>query len=284
MISGKGLFLKKIGCSVLQGKIGRVFVLEMVLFLIIFCLPAGQTGFWAARCGGQATPDKVQVGEILRFHVRAHSNAPQDQEIKNYVARKILARFQPVWSCCRDSCELGRLLVQTKPEIAGAARLALQEKGFDYDVAVSLTRDLFPARFYEGQLYPPGEYTALYLVIGEGCGENWWCVLFPPLCFNLLPPLAADEAETGLRENEQAEKNAPDGRRVAVSPKKVDKERKAPAGPAGQQDSEQREWRFWLWEKICKLMKAPDSNAVSKRKFIGCAAGSSITLSNSSQD
>jgi stage II sporulation protein R len=203
MISGKGLFLKKIGCSVLQGQKGRIFVIEMVLFIIIFCLPAGQTGFWAAPGGGQAVPDKVQAGEILRFHVRAHSNAPQDQEIKNYVARKILARFQPVWGCCHDSSELGRLLMQTKPEIAGAARAALQEKGFDHDVAVSLTHDLFPARFYEGQLYPPGEYTALYLVIGEGCGENWWCVLFPPLCFNLLPPLAAADAETGLQENGQ---------------------------------------------------------------------------------
>lgn len=255
MLFGNRLSLKKMCRFVLQGKKGRMLVLEMVLFFVIFCLPAGQTGFWAALGSGQAAPDAVQTGEILRFHVRAHSNSPKDQEIKNYVARKILTRFQPVWSRCRDSGELGRLLLQTSPDLAGAAREALQERGFDYDVAVSLTREIFPARIYEGQLYPPGEYTALYLVIGEGRGENWWCVLFPPLCFNLLPPLAADDAEAGLPESGQMEKNAVGGHKVAANVIKEDKDEKTENSTSNQQNGVQCEWRFWLWEKICKLIK-----------------------------
>ncbi|NLJ56829.1 MAG: stage II sporulation protein R [Firmicutes bacterium] len=275
MFLGYKLSLRNICRSVLQAVNSRVFVLEVVLVLAIFCLPAGQTGFWATLCG-QAAPDAVQAGEILRFHVRAHSNDPKDQEIKNYVAHKILTRFQPVWKSCRNSSELGRLLVQTKPEIAAAARVALQEKGFDYDVAVSLTSDLFPARFYEGQLYPPGEYTALYLIIGEGCGENWWCVLFPPLCFNLLPPLTAEDTLPDRPENRQPEENAAEGLGSTADLRGENKKEKPAGGAPERQGREQRQCRFWLWEKICGLIKRPASKRVVKTEDEQVARGSAF--------
>ncbi|MGI6307595.1 MAG: stage II sporulation protein R [Dethiobacteria bacterium] len=224
-----------------------MFILGFALFLAALCLLPGQSGFLTPLSGGQAKPEAVQVhDDLLRFHVKAHSNSPEDQEVKNYVARRVLTRFQPEWSRCRSSAELGLLLAENSPVLESVAREILQECGFAYDVDVSLVRDVFPARFYEGKLYPPGEYAALYMVIGEGRGENWWCVLFPPLCFNLLPPLAADDAGENLPEDEQMGGNAADKAGVAEG---RENEKGCESGSAaGEQEGSQRKWRFWLWE------------------------------------
>lgn len=146
--------------------------------------------------GSLETLPAAQVPDLLRFHVRAHSNSPRDQKIKNDVAQKVLARYRARWTRCQSSDELGMIIMQDSAALASYAREILQSYGCFYDVKVSLVRDIFPARCYEGKLYPPGEYTALFLIIGEGRGENWWCVLFPPLCFSIAPPtLATAEGE-----------------------------------------------------------------------------------------
>jgi stage II sporulation protein R len=149
----------------------------------------------------------VETGDIIRFHVKANSNSPVDQGIKNYLAEKIIRLYEPVWSQCGSSEELRLLLSENEEAMENTARIILAEQGFTDDVHVSLQKGLFPARFYAGAFYPPGEYEALYMVIGEGAGENWWCVLFPPLCFAVVPSPSTSPGNTAREQVGQKEEN-----------------------------------------------------------------------------
>jgi len=133
--------------------------------------------------------------EILRFHVRAHNNSPQEQQLKNYLAQEILFLYAPRWSSCRSKEELFERLSEDQNDLTFWAKKILADKGSPHDVKISLETSFFPARFYEGRLYPPGEYAGLCITIGEGGGENWWCVLFPPLCFNIIPSPKESESK-----------------------------------------------------------------------------------------
>ncbi len=129
----------------------------------------------------------VQPAEVIRFHVKAHSNSPEEQRIKNYLAQKTVALYGSRWGSCCNREELRSILSGDQKGLEVMACKTLAENGFEHDVRVSLEKGFFPARLYEGTLYPPGEYEALYMIIGDGAGENWWCVLFPPLCFSVVP-------------------------------------------------------------------------------------------------
>lgn len=201
--------------------------------------------------------------DLLRFHVRAHSNSPGDQKIKNLAAQKILARYRSEWGRCRSAAELSFLLAENSAGLENETRKILRECGCPHDVQVSLVRDIFPARCYEGKLYPPGEYAALYLVIGEGRGENWWCVLFPPLCFSALPSFEAeaDDGEAGpiieLPPAGSAQKRSTGTARASgISPvlaadeKNGQGERRKSSGDSVEQEKPTCRWRFWLWEMI----------------------------------
>ncbi|HHT46118.1 MAG TPA: stage II sporulation protein R [Firmicutes bacterium] len=141
--------------------------------------------------------EEIQPENIIRFHVKANSNSPEDQALKNYLAQTIINIYKPLWGGCSSIEELRSLLVKDRKTIEKTANAILIENGCAHTVKVSLDKGVFPARLYEGKLYPPGEYEALNMIIGKGAGENWWCVLFPPLCFNLLPSPSQKAGEDG---------------------------------------------------------------------------------------
>ena len=171
--------------------------------------------------------------EILRFHVRADSNNFSDQQVKNEVAARILERYSSAWRECGSRAELNRLLAQEQEAITETARRVLQEQGFEQHVAVRLERSTFPARLYEDNYYPPGEYEALVVVLGAGQGENWWCVIFPPLCFNVFPaPACASDINDGCVSEQKDQVLPAEGR---------DSEQ-TDIGEA----KEENKWRFWV--------------------------------------
>jgi stage II sporulation protein R len=152
--------------------------LLLAVLLPVFCF----TGVVPA-VPGQVLAD----GGVIRFHVRASSNDPHDQEIKNYLAGSMLQVFGPTWSGCQNSRQLQGLIERDKEWIRKTAVGILEGKGVFDPVTVEFARHPFPARFYGEHFFPPGEYASLIIEIGPGEGENWWCVLFPPLCFTVFP-------------------------------------------------------------------------------------------------
>lgn len=139
--------------------------------------------------------------EAVRLHVVAHSDDPREQELKNALAGELRAVLSHSLGNISNKKEMLHYLERNIDNIGVFSKRFLDKRGVDHLVSVSLSPCVFPAREYAGVLLPPGEYQALYVSIGDGGGENWWCLLFPPMCFNVFP--AAETPEDEETEKEQ---------------------------------------------------------------------------------
>ena len=137
------------------------------------------SGLWAE--GRQASI----AGSLVRLHVLAVSDAPEEQAIKLQVRDAVLACIAPRLKDVQGAKEAGTVLAKNLPLIREAAEQAAQGR----PVHVTLGEERYPARSYAGFTLPAGRYRSLRVVLGEGKGHNWWCVVFPPVC------LAAVEKE-----------------------------------------------------------------------------------------
>lgn len=121
--------------------------------------------------------------QYIRFHVVANSDSPEDQALKLRVRDRLLERFGGEFANI-DSIETGREKIKGSiDEIERIALLEIKRSGKSYPVQVQFGRFSFPTKAYGHLVLPAGEYEALKVVIGKGEGSNWWCVMFPPLCF-----------------------------------------------------------------------------------------------------
>lgn len=119
------------------------------------------------------------AGEILRFHVLANSDSEEDQEEKLKVRDAVVRKLQPLLEKSSSREETEKILLQQMDMIEETAGTVVNPK----KVKVSLTKDWFPEKTYGDCTFPSGEYRALRIEIGEARGHNWWCVLYPGLCF-----------------------------------------------------------------------------------------------------
>jgi len=120
---------------------------------------------------------------VIRFHVLANSDAAGDQALKNNVRDGILNRFGQELDTTLGIEETRAFLWAHLDEIEEYAAGLVQENGYDLPVRAVVDRAFFPTRDYGSMSFPAGEYEALRIIIGEGEGGNWWCVMFPPLCY-----------------------------------------------------------------------------------------------------
>lgn len=141
--------------------------------------------------GGLLADSQLLHDELLRLHVVGASDSEEDQDVKLLVRDAVLASLEEGLADLTDP-EQAIAYVQTMlPKVQTAANEALAAAGFSDVVSVSLTEEAFPTREYETFSLPAGIYRALRVVIGEGEGKNWWCVVFPQLCLEA----AGEEAQ-----------------------------------------------------------------------------------------
>ncbi len=141
--------------------------------------------------------------KVIRLHVIANSDAPADQALKLQVRDRVLEEAELLISTDGGLDTARASVEEHMDELSAAAAEAVRAAGYDYPVAVSLDDTWFPTKQYDGFAFPAGRYTALRIVIGEGQGQNWWCVLFPPLCLNTVTETVAEAAsEGGLSEED----------------------------------------------------------------------------------
>jgi len=150
----------------------------------------------AAHVVGQA-PESLIPPEAIRIRILAHSDRAEDQEIKGRVRDRVMALIGSWQPSPKTSAEMRKLLAANLEEIERAAEAELAQQGASYGARAMFGRVPFPAKTFAGREYPAGEYEALLIILGDGEGENWWCVLFPPLC--LAGAIAKDD-ETGSKE------------------------------------------------------------------------------------
>ncbi|MCM3567186.1 stage II sporulation protein R [Neobacillus mesonae] len=166
----------------------------------------------------------VIPGEAIRLRILANSDFEEDQRIKRKVRDAVNAKIE-LWVKDLTSMEKAREVIKAKlPEIQAIAEKTVQEQGSDQSVKVEFRKVQFPTKLYGQFLYPAGKYQAILITLGKGEGANWWCVLYPPLCFldfsngvavtseGFEETAAAKENVTGLpveTKNETAEDEQP---------------------------------------------------------------------------
>lgn len=133
-------------------------------------------------------------GDILRLHVVANSDDLLDQAAKLKVRDAIL-EYEAGRLDIRSAKAMRRDILANGAGLLSAVERSLKESGAGYGARLALGQYFFPERAYGGAVYPAGEYAALRVVLGEGAGQNWWCVLFPPLCILELPDGEIEDEE-----------------------------------------------------------------------------------------
>lgn len=121
--------------------------------------------------------------EYLRIHVRANSNLIEEQQVKYKVKDAVVEYLTPFIAECNTKQKAQKMLLDNLSQIETVANNVLTSNGFNYKAKASVRREEFPTRVYENVTLSAGIYEALILELGSGLGDNWWCVVYPPLCF-----------------------------------------------------------------------------------------------------
>ena len=144
---------------------------------------------------------------ILRLHILAAGNDTASQEIKLHVRDAILSHLQTAVADADTAKEAEAALLPLLPELITVANKTLEQYGVSYRASAEITTEFFPIKQYGSLLLPPGDYRALRIVLDEGAGKNWWCMLYPSLCFTegitaTLPEEEQEELHGLLTEEE----------------------------------------------------------------------------------
>lgn len=126
--------------------------------------------------------DSVQ-DEIIRFHVIANSDSDKDQQLKLKVRDEVIKFLSPLLDQSSSIEESRKILKENDEEVKKIAKKVIEKNGYKYSVESELSRENFPEKIYGNIVLPQGEYEAYRILIGKSSGQNWWCVMFPPLCF-----------------------------------------------------------------------------------------------------
>lgn len=134
--------------------------------------------------GAFALKDGKENEEYLRIHIRADSNDSVDQRVKYLIKDEVVLYLTPLIEKIDSKENAERILTESLTDIEKVCDRVLCEKGFTYKSKASLRVEEFPTRTYEDLTLPQGFYKALIIELGSGKGDNWWCVVYPPLCFS----------------------------------------------------------------------------------------------------
>jgi stage II sporulation protein R len=129
---------------------------------------------------------EIQEGiasEIIRFHVIANSDSTEDQALKLKVKDALTNALRPTLQNAKSIEEARFLLMDNLDDLEALSNKVIKANGYTYTASASLERGFFPLKVYGDLSLPPGEYEALRIELGQAAGKNWWCIMYPPLCF-----------------------------------------------------------------------------------------------------
>ena len=140
--------------------------------------------------------------KVVRLHVLANSDSEADQALKLQVRDSVIGYAEEILRSSANRDDAEEKLRTVLPQLELLAAQTVAEEGYAYPVTAQLQDTWFSTREYDGFTLPAGEYLALRLVIGEGAGSNWWCVVFPPLCAETTESVARTAMAAGLSEED----------------------------------------------------------------------------------
>ncbi len=175
--------------------IDRAVALRSVAAALVLVLTMSICGF-DARC------DEIREN-VLRLHVLANSDTEEDQALKLKVRDALLIESENIFKNCATEQEAVTAAQKHLKEFEQTAEQVIKNNGFGYSVKVEIAETWFETRDYEKFTLPAGTYEALRVIIGEGEGKNWWCVMFPSICLPAATP--QNQNFKGVLEEDTAE-------------------------------------------------------------------------------
>ena len=177
---------------ILNSKFKR-FILVSALLIIYVCMSA-------VSYTHAVTTDIAD--SVFRLHVIANSNYDEDQNLKYIVRDKVIEYMSSISQNASSKEEVIKIAKANLDKIQAIASQTIRENGYTYSVNVEVGNFSFPSKIYGDITLPPGYYDALRIKIGKAEGQNWWCVMFPPLCFvDVTSGVVPDESKEIMKEN-----------------------------------------------------------------------------------
>lgn len=189
--------MKKHLNNIKNSKIGMLAILTILLFIY--------TSICAFSYVSAVSTDISK--SVFRLHVLANSNSDEDQALKYKVRDNLLNYMNNICSNCSSKEEAISLVTEHKDEFKQVALETIKNEGYNYDVNINIGNFEFPTKQYGDISLPAGYYDALRVEIGEAKGRNWWCVMFPSLCFidissGIVPEESKEELQNVLSDEE----------------------------------------------------------------------------------
>lgn len=180
----------------MKKKLNFIFILTILVFIYIALL-----SFNYSKAISSNLSDSV-----FRLHIIANSDSSADQELKLKVRDKIIEYMNTLTSNSSDKKDVISIVNNHLDSFKEIALNTIKENGYNYDVNIEIENFHFPTKSYGDISFPAGNYDALKIEIGDAIGQNWWCVLFPPLCFvNSSTGVVPDDSKNTLKENINSE-------------------------------------------------------------------------------
>lgn len=180
----------------MKKKLNFIFILTILVFIYIALL-----SFNYSKAISSNLSDSV-----FRLHIIANSDSSADQELKLKVRDKIIEYMNTLASNSSDKKDVISIVNNHLDSFKEIALNTIKENGYNYDVNIEIGNFHFPTKSYGDISFPAGNYDALKIEIGDAIGQNWWCVLFPPLCFvNSSTGVVPDDSKNTLKENINSE-------------------------------------------------------------------------------
>ena len=166
-----------------------------VLIAVILCCALNVASF-ATQC------DSIR-NKMLRMHVIANSDEAYDQELKFQVRDAVLLAGKEIFDGSITANEAQEKIIPHISYLEQVAKEVITDNGYNYDVKITVQREYFNTRVYDDSVtLPAGYYTAVKVIIGEGKGQNWWCVMFPPMCLPTVSSKGSTDDVLNAEENE----------------------------------------------------------------------------------
>lgn len=180
----------------MKKKLNFIFILTILVFIYIALL-----SFNYSKAVSSNLSDSV-----FRLHIIANSDSSEDQELKLKVRDNIINYMNTLIKNSSNKNEVVSIINNHLDSFNKIALNTLKENGYNYDVNIEIGNFNFPTKTYGDISFPAGNYDALKIEIGDAIGQNWWCVLFPPLCFvNSSTGIVPEDSKNVLKENINSE-------------------------------------------------------------------------------
>jgi stage II sporulation protein R len=184
-------------------KVICIILIIVIMFLVGTKNPIVKGDAIKSKNINSSTYDNSELTEalsnkLIRFHVIANSDSVEDQTLKLKVRDNVLDYISPKLKKAKSLEESRKILKSEDAAINKIAKKVISQNGYNYTVKTALSSENFPVKSYGNITLPQGKYEAYRIIIGKGNGQNWWCVMFPPLCF-----VDVTKGETSIKETEK---------------------------------------------------------------------------------